>query len=52
MKESVETLSQSVSLEQYADLSIWGFVLVGTILTTLMQTSSGATVITLTALNA
>ena len=52
MKESVEVLAQTVSLDQYAHLSIWGFVLVGLVLTTLIQTSTGATVITLTALNA
>lgn len=52
MKESVEVLAHTVSLEQYAHLSIWGFVLVGLVLTTLIQTSTGATVITLTALNA
>lgn len=52
MKNSVEILAQTVSLDQYAHLSIWGFVLVGLILTTLVQTSTGATVITLTALNA
>ncbi len=52
MKESVEILTNTVSLDQYAHLSIWGFVLVGMVLTTLIQTSTGATVITLTALNA
>ncbi len=52
MKESVEVLAETVSLDQYAHLSIWGFVLVGMVLTTIIQTSTGATVITLTALNA
>lgn len=52
MKNSVEVLAQTVSLDQYAHFSLWGFVLVGMILATLIQTSTGATIITLTALNA
>ncbi len=52
MKESVELLAHSVSLAQYTHLPIWGFVLIGTLITTIMQTSTGATIITLTALNA
>lgn len=52
MKESVEILAHSVSLAQYAHMSIWGFVLIGMIMTTIMQTSTGATIITLTALSA
>ncbi len=52
MKNSVEVLAQTVSLEQYAHFSLWGFVVVGMILTTMIQTSTGATIITLTALNA
>lgn len=52
MKESVEIIAQFVSLGDYVHLSIRGFVLVGTIMTTVMQTSTGATIIILTAFNA
>mgnify|MGYP000647397816 CR=1 FL=1 len=52
MKESVEVLAHSVSLAQYTHWPIWGFVVIGMIMTTVMQTSTGATIITLTALNA
>ncbi|MBP6911103.1 hypothetical protein KBC03_05995 [Patescibacteria group bacterium] len=52
MKESVEIIAQFISLGDYVHLSIWGFVLVGTIMTTVMQTSTGATIIILTAFNA
>lgn len=52
MKESVEVISHSVSLADYIHLPVWGFVLIGLIMTTIMQTSTGATIITLTALNA
>ena len=52
MKQSVAVIAENVSLEQYASLSIWGFVLIGMIITTVIQTSTGATIITLTALNA
>lgn len=51
MKDSVETLGKSISLGHYSSLSIWGSVLVGLILTTIIQTSTGTTIITLTALN-
>jgi phosphate:Na+ symporter len=52
MKESVEIISQTVSLAQYSHLPIWWYVLIGTVLTCIIQTSTGATIITLTALNA
>ncbi|MBP6085973.1 hypothetical protein KA478_02055 [Patescibacteria group bacterium] len=52
MKESVELISQTVSLEQYSHFSIRGYVLIGAIITSIMQTSTGATIITLTALSA
>ncbi len=52
MKESVDLIAQSISLDAYSHFSIWWYVLIGTIITTIMQTSTGATIITLTALNA
>ncbi len=52
MKESVDIIAQSVSLDAYSHFSLWWYVLIGTIITTIMQTSTGATIITLTALNA
>jgi len=52
MKESVDIISQSVSLENYSHFSLRGYVLVGAVITTVMQTSTGATIIVLTALNA
>lgn len=52
MKEAVDVIAQSVSLESYSHFSIWWYVLIGAIITTAMQTSTGATIITLTALNA
>lgn len=52
MKESVELIAQTVSLEQYSHYSIRWYVLIGTIITSIMQTSTWATIITLTALSA
>ena len=52
MKESVELIAQTVSLEKYSHYSIRWYVLIGTIITSIMQTSTWATIITLTALSA
>ncbi len=52
MKESVEVISHAISLDQYSHFSIWWYVLIGAIITTIMQTSTWSTIITLTALNA
>lgn len=52
MKESVELIAKTVSLEQYSHFSIWWYVLIGTLITSIMQTSTGTTIITLTALSA
>lgn len=52
MKESVELIAQTVSLEKYSHFSIRWYVLIWAIITGVMQTSTWATIITLTALSA
>lgn len=52
MKDSVWTLAESISLTQYSHFSIRWYALIGAIITTIMQTSTGVIIIILTALNA
>jgi phosphate:Na+ symporter len=52
MKESVDTIAKTVSLEAYSHFSIRWYVLIWTLITAVMQTSTWATIITLTALSA
>lgn len=51
MKESVEIFAKSFDLCTIADHGLWLYLLVGTLLTALMQSSSASIAIVLTALN-
>lgn len=51
MKESVEIFAKSFDLGTIADHGLWLYLLVGTLLTALMQSSSASIAIVLTALN-
>ncbi len=51
MKESVEIFAKSFDLSTITDQGLWLYLLVGTLLTALMQSSSASIVIILTALN-
>ena len=51
MKVSVEGLAQSFSLDQISGYGLWLYVLVGIVITALMQSSSASIAIVLTALN-
>ncbi|MBC8316452.1 MAG: Na/Pi symporter [Desulfobulbaceae bacterium] len=51
MKESVEVVAQSFDLNTIPNYGLWLYVLVGAILTALMQSSSASIAIVLTALN-
>ena len=51
MKTSVESVTQSFSLEQFPDYGLWFYLLVGTLVTALMQASAATIAIVLTALN-
>ena len=51
MKESVEVFAQSFDLNLIPDYGLWLYVLVGALLTALMQSSSASIAIVLTALN-
>lgn len=52
MKTSIETLANQVDLHQYSDLGLWVFLLIGLIITVLIQSSSATIVIVLSAVNA
>lgn len=52
MKESVDIIAKTVSLDAYSHFSIRWYLLIGAIITAIMQTSTWATIITLTALSA
>jgi phosphate:Na+ symporter len=51
MKESVGVFAQNFDLNRIPDYGLWLYVLVGTLLTALMQSSSASIAIVLTALN-
>lgn len=51
MKESVDALTQVIDLQSYAHIGLWGYILIGLIITVILQTSTSTSVITLTALN-
>jgi len=51
MKVSVESFAQTFSLEQFPDYGLWFYLLVGTLVTALMQASAATIAIVLTALN-
>ncbi len=51
MKSSVENFTQTFSLEQLPDYGLWFYLLVGTLITALMQASAATIAIVLTALN-
>lgn len=52
MKDSVWALAANISLAQYSHFSVWWYIFIGAIITTIMQTSTGVIIIILTALNA
>jgi phosphate:Na+ symporter len=52
MKVAIETLADQVDLSQYANLGLFVYLLVGLIITALIQSSSAMIVIVLSALNA
>jgi phosphate:Na+ symporter len=51
MKVSVESFAQTFSLQQFTDYGLWFYLLVGTLITALMQASAATIAIVLTALN-
>ena len=51
MKGSVESFAQTFSLEQLPEYGLWFYLLVGTLITALMQASAATIAIVLTALN-
>jgi len=51
MKGSVESFTQTFSLGQFPDYGLWFYLLVGTVVTALMQASAATIAIVLTALN-
>ena len=51
MKSSVESFTQTFSLEQLPAYGLWFYLLVGTLITALMQASAATIAIVLTALN-
>ncbi len=52
MKESIDFLAESVDLTEYMAYGPWAFLIIGFILTAIIQSSSATMVITLSALNA
>ncbi|NCC24358.1 MAG: Na/Pi cotransporter family protein [Deltaproteobacteria bacterium] len=50
MKTSVEAMTASLDLSSLPDLGLWIYVMVGTVLTAIMQSSSAAIAVTLTAI--
>jgi phosphate:Na+ symporter len=51
MKGSVESFAQTFSLEQFPDYGLWFYLLIGTLITALLQASAATIAIVLTALN-
>lgn len=51
MKGSVESFAQTFSLDRFPDYGLWFYLLVGTLITALMQASAATIAIVLTALN-
>ena len=51
MKTSVEGFAQHFNPEQFANLSLWMYLIIGTVMTALMQASAATLAIALTALN-
>ncbi|SDT93218.1 Na/Pi cotransporter family protein [Desulfobacula phenolica] len=51
MKTSVENFSQNFNPEQFQNLALWMCLVIGTVITALMQASAATIAITLTALN-
>lgn len=51
MKTSVEGFSQHFDPQQFANLSLWMYLMIGTVMTALMQASAATLAIALTALN-
>lgn len=52
MKTSIEALANQVDLQQYVSLGLWVFLLIGLVITVLIQSSSATIVIVLSAINA
>jgi len=51
MKGSVENFAQTFSLDQLPDYGLWFYLLIGTLITSLMQASAATIAIVLTAMN-
>ena len=52
MKDSIEALAAHINLSEYAQFGLWVFLLIGLVITALIQSSSALIVIVLSALNA
>ncbi|WP_300463572.1 Na/Pi symporter [Desulfobacula sp.] len=51
MKTSVESFSEHINPDQFQNLALWMYLIIGTIITALMQASAATIAITLAALN-
>jgi phosphate:Na+ symporter len=51
LKENVEVMSQVFNFEQYKDMNLWIFGIIGMIITALVQSSGAVGVMTLAALS-
>lgn len=51
MKTSIEILASQMNLQDYAELGLWVFLLIGIVVTVLIQSSSATIVIVLSAIN-
>jgi phosphate:Na+ symporter len=51
LKENVEIMSQVFNFEQYKDMNLWIFGIIGMIITALVQSSGAVGVMTLAALS-
>ncbi len=52
MKEAIEAVAHSISLDEFASYGLWVFLVVGVVITALIQSSSAMIVIILSSLNA
>ena len=51
MKDSVESMTNTINFASYADWWLWWFIAIGAVATTIIQTSTWVAIITLTALS-
>jgi phosphate:Na+ symporter len=52
MKSAIEAVAANIDLSAYSELGLWVFLLIGVVITALIQSSSAMIVIVLSALNA